>query len=55
MNSVKTFMVSDFGHGLEDNRAKKHAKVGAHNMHQSDHCRVLSVVDNYVCVLEYEK
>jgi hypothetical protein len=52
---MRFFVMSDLGHSLEDNRAEEHTEVSADNVHESDHSRVLTVVDNYVGILEDEE
>jgi hypothetical protein len=50
--SLGSVMVSNLGHSFHDHGAEEDAKVGAHNMHEANNGRVLSVVYDYVRVFE---
>jgi hypothetical protein len=50
--SIVSVVVSDFSHCLKNHGAKEDTKVGAHDVHESNHGRVLAVVDYDVGVLE---
>lgn len=55
IHMMLVIMMSYLGDRFENNRAHKHTKIRAHNMHETNHGRVLSVVDDNIGVLENEK
>ncbi len=48
-------MMSNLGHGFHHNGPEEHTKVGANDMHESDHRRVFAIIDDYIGVFEYEE
>jgi hypothetical protein len=52
---VVLIVVAYLSYGLVHDRSQENAKVGAHYVHETDHGRVLAIVDDDVGVLEDEK
>lgn len=53
--AMDVVVVPNLGNRLQYDSSNKYAKVGAHDVHEAKHRRVLSVVDHDVGVFEYEK